>query len=407
MNYDVQAVRQEFPVLCTKVHGLPLIYLDSAATTLKPLAVIDAVQKYYSQEGGTVHRAVYALAAHATARYDAVRSQLKEWIHAASSDEIVFTKGTTEGINLVAATFGKAFLKPGDEIILSELEHHSNIVPWQFLAQEKGILIKVIPSDERGVLCLQTYKELLSPRTKLVSVAHIANSIGTLHPIEEIISLAHEQGAKVLIDGAQAIAHIPVDVQALDADFYAFSGHKMFGPTGIGVLYGKKELLEALPPYQGGGDMIEAVSFEKTTFRPPPLRFEAGTPPIAQVIGLGAAIDFIETLGRPCIARWEGELLKRATEGLRRIRGVSIIGEAPRKGAVLSFTIDGVHPLDLGTLLDLKGIAVRTGHHCAQPALKRFGLTSTTRASFAPYTTPGEIDTFLCAVEDALTGIRI
>lgn len=402
LNLDVWKVREQFPMLKRSMHGKPLIYLDSAATALKPQTVSDAVHRYYDQEYGTVHRAVYELAGKATARYSAVREQARQFLNAAFTEEIIFTKGTTDGINLIAATYGRTFLKPGDEIIISELEHHSNIVPWQLLAQEKDLIVKVIPSDDSGTLILEEYEKLLTERTKLVSVAHVANSIGTIHPIKQIIDLAHAKGAKVLIDGAQAAPHLPIDVQELDADFYVFSGHKAFGPTGIGVLYGKKNLLETLPPYQGGGDMIDRVSFEGTTFLPPPLRFEAGTPPIAQVMGLGAAFLFIESIGRENIAAWEHSLLQYAREELMQISGLRLIGDAPHKSAVISFVVEDIHSLDLGTLLDLKGVAVRTGNHCAQPALRRFGVSTTTRISFAPYTTFDEIDAFTTALKEAI-----
>src|SRR3972149_4512073 len=401
-SLDVARVRSYFPMLKKTMHGKPLIYLDSAATALKPQVVIDAVQRYYTEEFGTVHRAVYELAGKATERYESVRKQVGQFLNAASSEEIIFTKGTTDAINLVAQTYGKAFVQAGDEIILSVLEHHSNIVPWQLLAKENGAVLKVIPCDERGVLLLDEYDGLLSERTKLVSVAHISNSLGTLHPVKEIILRAHARGVPVFIDGAQAVPHMEVDVQELDADFYAFSGHKAFGPTGVGVLYGKRKMLEKLPPYQGGGDMIERVFFEESTFQKPPLRFEAGTPPIAQVMGLGAALSFIESIGRGRIAAWEKALLEYATEKLLQIDGLSIVGTAPEKGAILSFIVKEIHPLDLGTLLDLKGVAVRTGHHCAQPALRRFSLPATTRASFAPYTTFEEIDNFIAALKEAI-----
>ena len=399
---DVWKVRQQFPMLRTSMHGKPLIYFDSAATALKPQVVIDAVHRYYDQEYGTVHRAVYELAGKATARYQAVREQARQFLNAAFTEEIIFTKGTTDGINLIAATFGRTFLNPGDEIIISELEHHSNIVPWQLLAEEKELILKVIPSDDNGTLIIEEYEKLLTERTKLVSVAHVANSIGTIHPIKQMIDLAHAKGAKVLIDGAQAAPHLPLDVQELDADFYVFSGHKAFGPTGIGILYGKKHILETLPPYQGGGDMVDRVSFEGSTFLPPPLRFEAGTPPIAQVMGLGAAFIFIESIGCENIAAWEHSLLEYAREELKQIDGLRLIGDAPNKAAVISFDVKDIHSLDLGTLLDLKGVAVRTGNHCAQPALRRFGVTTTTRISFAPYTTFDEIDAFTTALKEAI-----
>lgn len=387
-----QSIREDFPIFKDR----DLVYFDSAATTQKPYSVIETLSNFYAHEYATVHRSVYELAANATHRYNTVRIQVQQFLGAKSQDEIVFTRGTTDAINLVAGTFGRACIHEGDEIIISEMEHHSNIVPWQMLCKEKKIHLKVIPIDDNAELILSEYKKLLTSRTKLVSIAHVAGATGTINPIEEIIALAHQKGAKVLIDGAQAAAHIPVDVQQLDADFYAFSGHKTFGPTGIGVLYGKYELLDSLPPYQGGSDMIEAVNFDKgTTFQHPPLKFEAGTPMIAGVIGLGAALAYIEKLDRKEIQSWEHQLLDYATQQLTQIPALRIIGTAKQKSAIISFVIEGVHPLDLGTLLDLHGIAVRTGHHCSQPLMKRFKIPGTTRISFAPYNTFEEIDFFI------------
>lgn len=388
----MKQLRDDFPIL-----KKPLIYFDSAATSQKPQVVLDGMHRFYSEEYGTVHRAVYDLATGATELYNNVRKQVQAFLHAASADEIIFTKGTTESINLVARCFP---LQAGDEIIISEMEHHSNIVPWQMTCKERGAVLKIIPMTDKGELDLEAYKKLLNPRTKLVSVAHISNSTGTVNPIRHIIELAHQHKAKVFIDGAQAAAHIPVDVQKLDADFYAFSGHKVFGPTGIGILYGKKELLEEMPPYQGGGDMIETVTMNHTIYQPAPLKFEAGTPLIAQVIGLGAALTYIESIGLSKIAAWEKDLLIYATDKLKAVKGLKIIGTAKEKGAIISFVIDGIHHLDIGTLLNLKGIAVRTGHHCAQPAMERFGISGTTRISFAPYNTRAEIDTFVDALRD-------
>lgn len=376
------------------MHGQPLIYLDSAATTQKPRCVIDAVTDFYQKEYGTVHRTVYELSTVATQKYEEARETVRFFLNAAAASEIIFTRGTTDAINLVAASFGRRFLQAGDEVLISEIEHHSNIVPWQLICQERGARLRVAPVDDRGVLLLDSFEQLLSERTKLVSIAHIANSIGTLHPLKEIIRVAHAKGAKVLIDGAQSAGHLPVDVQELDADFFAFSGHKVFGPTGVGVLYGKRALLEEMPPYQGGGDMVDRVSFSGTTFQQPPLKFEAGTPMIAEVIGLAEALKFILSLGREKIAAWEHALLERATQKLQEIPGLRLIGTAPQKGAILSFVLEGIHPLDIGTLLDLRGVAVRTGHHCAQPTMQRFGVPATVRASFAPYNTPEEIDQF-------------
>ena len=377
------------------------IYLDSAATAQKPESVIETMRQFYSEEYGTVHRAIYSLASKATARYARARLTVKEFLNAASENEIVFTKGTTEAINLVASSFG-SLLEEKDEIIITEMEHHANIVPWQLLAERKRLILKVVPIDEEGQLDLQAYEALLTPRTKLVAVCHISNVLGTINPVEKIIALAHLRGAKVLVDGAQSAPHMSIDVQAMDADFFVFSGHKAFGPTGIGVLYGKYALLEKMPPYQGGGDMIATVTFEKTTYQNPPLRFEAGTPMIAQVIGLAAALDYITALGREAINAWTHSLLEYATAQLQEIPGLKILGTAPKKGPMITFIIEGIHSLDLGTLLDAKGIAIRTGHLCAQPVLQKFGVSSAARISFAPYNTIAEIDAFLEALSSSL-----
>jgi cysteine desulfurase/selenocysteine lyase len=396
----------DFPLLKRKVHGKPLIYFDSAATSHKPFSVIEAIHTFYTEEYATVHRSVYATAQGATERYNAVREKVRAFLNAGSTCEIVFTSGTTEAINLVARSFGGAFLKPQDEVLISEMEHHSNIVPWQMICAEKGAILKVIPINDKGELILEAFEQLLTESTKIVSIAHIANATGTENPIRKIIKLAHSKGAKVMIDGAQAAPHMPVDVQELDVDFYAFSGHKAFGPTGIGVLYGKKQWLEAMPPYQGGGDMIKEVTFAKTTYQNPPLKFEAGTPKIAEVIGLGAAIDYIEALGRDKIVVWEQQLLKHATEELEKIEGLTIVGTAAKKGPIISFMIEGIHPLDLGSFLDLQGIALRTGHLCAQPALRHFGVTSLARISFAAYNTLEEIDQFILALNQVRAFLR-
>lgn len=388
--------RHDFPIFAHRPH---LIYLDSAATTQKPHVVIEAMRQFYAEDYGTVHRAIYQLAANATADYQKVRALIAGFMGAAT-EEVIFTKGTTEALNLVAYSFGQAFIFPGDEVIISEMEHHANMVPWQRMCRERGAHLKIIPINDRAELILEEYEKLLSSKTKLVSIAHISNVTGTEHPIEAVIARAHAHGAKVCIDGAQAVAHIPVDFRALDADFYAFSGHKAFGPTGVGVLLGKKELLQKMPPYQSGGDMIEKVTLFETTFQAPPLRFEAGTPMIAEVMGLGAAITYIESLGRKQIAAYEGDLLSYATDQLNEVPGLKIIGTAAKKGPIVSFVIEGIHPLDLGTLLDLKGIACRTGHQCAQPTMQRFGLSSVTRISFAPYNTHEEIDAFVQAVKE-------
>lgn len=406
-EWNVWSIRKDFPILQTHVHGKPLIYLDSAATMQKPRSVIDAMSKFYLEEYGTVHRAVYALASGATERYDAVRAKVQQFIKAEHLEEIVFTRGTTEGINLVARSLGKALLlKHSDEILISETEHHSNIVPWQMLCEERGCTLKVIPVNDRGEIVMEEYEKMLLGNVKLVSVAHIANATGVIHPIATMIQMAHGKGALFLVDAAQSVAHYPLDMQLWDADFLVFSGHKAFGPTGIGILYGKKELLNQMPPYQGGGDMVEEVTFAKTTFQPSPLRFEAGTPSIAEVMGLGAAIDYIKTLGIESIAAWEKQLLDYAIAKLREIPEVRIIGDAKEKSAIVSFVCEGLHPLDIGTLLDLRGIAVRTGHHCAQPTMKRFGVPSTVRASFAAYNTIEEVDVFIYALKEVILLLR-
>ncbi len=399
-SFDVRRVREDFPMLKKKMNGRQLIYLDTAATSQKPQSVIDAIHTFYSAEYGTVHRAIYELAAHSTEMYSIVRTKVQHFVGAREEEEIIFTRGTTESINLVAHSYGRAFLKKGDEIIISEMEHHSNIIPWQILAKEKGLKLKYIPMTLEGELRLDVFKELLTERTKLVSVAHIANATGTINPIEEIISLSHEVGARVLIDGAQAASHFRLNVESLDVDFYAFSGHKIYGPTGIGVLYGKRELLKDMPPFIGGGDMIETVTMEESTFQDPPLRFEAGTPSIGGVIGLGAAIDYIESLGRENIEKWLGQLLSHATEKLLKISGLKVIGTSKKKGPIISFVLDALHPLDLGTLLGLKGIAIRTGHLCAQPALLRFGLKSIARISLGVYNTLSDIDAAVEAIQE-------
>ena len=399
-SFDVRSVREDFPMLKKMMNGRHLIYLDTAATSQKPQSVIDAIHTFYSAEYGTVHRAIYELAAHSTEMYSNVRTKVQQFIGARGEEEIIFTRGTTESINLVAHSYGRTFLEEGDEIIISEMEHHSNIVPWQLLAKEKGLKLKYIPMTLEGELRLDVFKELLSERTKLVSVAHVANATGTINPIEEIISIAHKAGARVLIDGAQAASHIPLNVEALDVDFYAFSGHKIYGPTGIGVLYGRRELLNEMPPFIGGGDMIETVTMEESTFQNPPLRFEAGTPSIAEVIGLGAAIDYIESLGRENIQEWLGHLMAHATEKLLNVSGLKIIGTAKKKGPIISFLLDDLHPLDLGTLLGLKGIAIRTGHLCAQPALARFGVKSLARISLGIYNTLTDIDNAVEAIQE-------
>ena len=406
MTLDIQKIRADFPVLDQQVNGSPLIYFDNAATTQKPKSVIDVLSHYYASDNANIHRGIHALAERATTAFELTRTKIKEFINAPSSDQIILTAGTTGSINLVAQTFGRANFSKGDKILISNLEHHSNIVPWQMIAEEKGAIIEVIPVDERGVLDLEAYRNLLDASVKLVAVNHVSNAIGTINPIAEMIQLAHAHGAKVMIDGAQSIAHLDIDVQALDIDFFAFSAHKLFGPTGVGVLYGKRELLESMPPYQGGGEMIKEVSFEGTTYNELPYKFEAGTPNIADVIALSAAIDYVNALSKEALFTQELALLAYATEQLSAIPGLRIIGTAPDKIAVISFVIDGIHPQDLGVLLDKFGIAIRTGHHCVQPLMKRFGLPGTCRASFAFYNTFEEIDLFVKALRRSINMLQ-
>jgi cysteine desulfurase/selenocysteine lyase len=391
-GFDVEKVRGDFPVLKQKVHGKPLVYLDNAATSQKPLAVIEAIRKFYEVDCANIHRGVHELSQRSTAAYEQTRVKVKQFLNARTKNELIFVRGTTEGINLVASSWGRKCVKSGDEIVVSGMEHHSNIVPWQILCEEKGAKLRVIPIDDRGELLMEEYEKLLGPRTRMVAVAHVSNALGTVNPVREIVEMAHKAGALALIDGAQAAPHMKVDVQALDADFYAFSGHKLFGPTGVGVLYGKSKLLNAMPPYQGGGDMIRTVTFEKTTYNDLPYKFEAGTPNIAGGIGLGAAVDYVNRIGLDKIGAYEHELLAYGTEALSQIGGLRLIGTARQKAAVLSFVMEGIHPHDIGTVLDRMGIAVRTGHHCAQPVMDRFGVPATTRASLAFYNTTAEID---------------
>ena len=392
-GFDVDKIREDFPVLKQRIHGKPLVYLDSAATAQKPFAVIDAIRKFHEVDCANIHRGVHELSQRSTAAYEETRSKARRFLNARARNELIFVRGATEGINLVASSWGRKNVKEGDEIVISALEHHSNIVPWQMLCEEKGAKLRVIPMDDRGELLLEEYEKLLGPRTRMVAVTHVSNALGTINPVRQIVEMAHRAGALALIDGAQAAPHLKIDVQALDADFYTFSGHKVFGPTGIGILYGKARLLNAMPPYQGGGDMIKTVTFEKTTYNDLPYKFEAGTPNIAGGIGLGAAFDYVTRIGLDKIAACERELLVYGTEALSRIPGLRIIGTAREKAAVLSFVIDGIHPHDIGTVLDRQGIAVRTGHHCAQPVMDRFGVPATTRASLAFYNTAAEIDT--------------
>lgn len=398
----LENIRKDFPMLSKSMRGKPLVYFDSGATAQKPLQVIETLDQFYRDHYGTVHRAIYELAEYSTQAYSGVREKVRAFLKASAVEEIIFTKGTTESINLVASSFGKAFVKAGDEILISTIEHHSNIVPWQILCEDRGAILKVIPVDDTGVLDIGEYQKLLTPKTRLVALTHVANSIGTLNPIKEMTAMAHQVGAYVLADGAQAAPHLPLDVRSLDVDFYVFSGHKLYGPTGVGILYGREELLQQMPPYQGGGDMIAHVTFEKTTYNTLPLKFEAGTPMIAEVIGLGAAIDYIESIGREAIFHHETNLLHYATERFAEMPQAKIIGKAPHKGAIISFVVEGAHHLDVGTLLDLKGVAVRTGHHCAQPTMQRYGVSGTVRASFGLYNTQAEIDIFIDAMKDVI-----
>ncbi len=397
-GFDVERVRADFPVLNQTIHGKPLVYLDNAATAQKPRAVIDAIVKFYEVDCANIHRGVHELSQRSTAAYEETRAKVRRFLNARHKQEIIFVRGTTEGINLVTQTWGRTHLKQGDEIIIAGLEHHSNIVPWQFVCEETGARLRVIPIDERGELILEEYEKLLGPYTRMVAIGHVSNALGTINPVARIIRMAHAAGALTLVDGAQAVPHMPVDLQALDADFYAFSGHKLYGPTGIGVLYGKTELLDAMPPYQGGGDMIRTVTFEKTTYNDLPYKFEAGTPDIAGGIGLGAAVDYVTRLGIDKIGAYEHELLLYATEALEQIPGLRIIGTAREKAAVLSFVMEGIHPHDIGTVLDHQGIAVRTGHHCAQPVMDRYHIPATTRASLAFYNTAAEIDALVAGL---------
>jgi cysteine desulfurase/selenocysteine lyase len=397
--YDVETVRADFPILDRPVRGRPLVYLDTAASAQKPSQVIDAERSFYAEDYANIHRGLYFLSQRASECYDAARRKVQDFLHARHPHEIVFTRSATEGINLVAASFGEAFLREGDEVVITGLEHHSNIVPWQLLRQKKGIVLKVAPVDDRGEVPLDGFTKLLGPRTKLAALAHVSNALGTVLPVMDMIRVAHRAGAKVLIDGSQSIVHLGADVQALDCDFFVFSGHKLYGPTGIGVLYGKEELLDAMPPYQGGGDMIAGVTFEKTTFAPLPAKFEAGTPAIAQAVALGAAIDFLTRLGLDRVHAHETALLDYATSRLSEVKSLAIVGTAAHKASVISFVMEGVHPHDIAHVLDSRGIAVRAGHHCAQPVMARFGIPATARASFGLYTTAGEVDALVEGLE--------
>ena len=398
-GFDAEKVRADFPVLRQLVNGKPLVYLDNGATSQKPQAVVDEIVRYYTTENANVHRGVHTLSQNATEDYENARAKLRGLLNAADDHEIIYTSGTTQSINIVAQSYGRQNIGEGDEIIVSNMEHHSNIVPWQMLCEEKGAVLRVIPIDDAGELLMDEYERMLSPRTKLVSITHVSNALGTILPVEQIIELAHAQGVPVLLDGAQAVPHMAVDVRKLDCDFYVFSGHKLFGPTGTGVLYGKAELLDAMPPVQGGGEMIKSVTFEKTIYNDLPYKFEAGTPNIAGAVGLGAAVDYVQSIGYETFATYEDELLEYGTKALESIGGLRIIGTAPRKAGILSFVIENIHPHDIGTILDAEGIAVRTGHHCAQPVMQRFQIPATARASLAMYNTKEDIDALVRGID--------
>jgi len=402
MPLDPHQIRRDFPILGTECHQKPLIYLDNAATTQKPKQVIETESTYYNCQNANIHRGVYTLSQLATELHEQARKKVRKFINAAEDREIIFTRGTTESINLVASSFGRANIKNGDEIVISGMEHHSNIVPWQLLCEQSGAKLKVIPFNDRGELLLDEFAKLLSPRTKIVSIVHLSNSLGTINPVEQIVQMARRQGIPVLLDGAQWVAHKKTDVRAIDADFYCFSGHKVFGPTGIGVLYGKASLLDAMPPYQGGGDMISSVTFERTTYNDLPYKFEAGTPNIAGAIGLGSAIDYIQNLGLDRIDAWEHQLFEYATQKLQQIPELRIVGTAKNKASVISFVLQDIHPHDVGTILDGEGIAVRTGHHCCQPVMDRFGIPATARASIAAYNTKEEIDALAAGMKKVI-----
>lgn len=399
---NITDIRNDFPILSREVNNKPLVYLDNGATTQKPQIVIDAISKYYGNENSNIHRGVHLLSQEATTAYEEARVKIQQFINAKHSHEVIFTSGTTGSINLISSSFGKKHIQKGDEIIITAMEHHSNIVPWQMLCEEKEAILKVIPIDLKGDLILEEFKNLITEKTKLVSFTHTSNSLGTINPTKEIIEIAHANNALVLVDGAQAVSHEKIDVQAMDADFFVFSGHKLFGPTGTGILFGKEDLLNDLPPYQGGGDMIKSVTFEKTTYNDLPHKFEAGTPNIAGGIGLGVAVDYVNSIGFDFIQKQEKELLEYATQELLKIKGLRIIGEAKRKTSVISFVVEGVHPFDIGVLLDKLGIAIRTGHHCTQPLMDFFEIPGTARASFSFYNTKEEVDVLIAGLNRAL-----
>ncbi len=402
ITLDINAVRADFPILQQEIHGKPLVYLDNAATTQKPVQVIAALDDYYRHYNSNIHRGVHTLSEKATAAYEGARKKIQAFINAASAKEIIFVRGTTEAINLVTQSYGRSILKPGDEIIISEMEHHSNIVPWQLLCEQTSAVLRIIPINDDGELIMEEFGKLLNEKTKIVAIVHISNALGTINPVKKIIDMAHAVNAIVLVDGAQAVAHTPVDVQALGCDFYAFSGHKLFGPTGTGVLYGKQALLEQMPPYQGGGDMIKMVTFKKTTYNDLPHKFEAGTPHIAGFIGVGAAIDYVTKIGLENISAWEADLLDYATTAAGNVKGLRLIGTAKHKTSIQSFTLEGIHPHDIGTILDHEGIAIRAGHHCTMPVMEHFKIPATARASFAFYNTHAEVDRLMQCLDKCL-----
>ena len=397
--FDVEAIRKDFPILRQQMRDHPLVYLDNAATTQKPQLVLDTLARYYAAGNANIHRGVYELSEEATAAYDGARSKVKQLLNAGSSREIVFTRNSTEGINLVAQTFGRQHLKAGDEVLITHMEHHSNIVPWQLLCEQCNAKLRVAPIDETGTLQLDEFERLLGPRTRLASVVHLSTSLGTINPVQAIVEIAHRHGVPILIDGSQAVYHMPVDVQALGCDFYVFTGHKLYGPTGIGVLYGREDLLEKMPPYQGGGDMIQSVTFEKTTYAELPNKFEAGTPHIAGAVGLGAAVDYLHKVGFDGIGSHEADLLAYGTEAIADVDGLRLIGTAAKKASILSFVMEGAHPHDIGTIVDRDGVAIRTGHHCTQPVMERFDIPATARASIAMYNTRDELDALARALK--------
>ena len=406
INFDVMKIREDFPILKTLVRGKPLCYLDNAATTQKPQQVIDTLNEYYTSVNSNIHRAVHTLGEKATAAFEDARIKVKNFINAGSEKEIIFTRGTTESINLVANSFGRSNLTEGDEILITGMEHHSNIVPWQLIAAEKNAVLKVVPVTDSGELNIDEFEKLITDRTKIIAVVHISNTLGTINPVEKIIAIAHKHGVPVLLDAAQVVSHFPVDVQKLDCDFFAFSGHKLYGPTGIGVLYGKEKILEQMPPFMGGGDMISSVTFSKTTYNDLPFKFEAGTSNIADAIGLGAAIDYIESTGFESISKYEKYVFDYVTKELMNVEGLKIVGTAPGKISVISFVLDNVHPHDVGTFLDYEGIAVRTGHHCTQPLMDRFNIPATSRASFSMYNTIEEADILVRGIKKVIEAFR-